>query len=294
MLKIKAVSKKYNGKDVLKNISINFKPGIYGLLGENGAGKTTLINILVGLIMLSDGMVLFNDNQIEKLGNKYFEHIGYSPQYPQFYKNFTGLEFMKYMCKLKGEKNTVENTQLLLEKMNLCEHMNKKIGKYSGGMKQRLSIAQALIGNPKIIILDEPTAGLDPMERIRFRKFIASLAKDKIIIITTHIIQDVEYIANHILILKNGEIIGTGEPKVLCKMLAGKVFEICATEEELVTYENNFIVSNISHNGNNYNVRYIDINSHNGSVEPSLEELFLYLQSQHNIHINEENDDFDL
>ena len=182
MLEIKDLCKSYGSKKVLKNISCKLSNGVYGLLGPNGAGKSTLMNIITTNLKANSGSILWDGKEITKLGNDYRSILGYMPQGQGLYNEI----------------------KRVTEAVNLTDNINKKIGTYSGGMKQRLLIASAIIGNPKLIIFDEPTAGLDPKERVRVKKMLSALSKDKIIIVATHIVPDIENMAKNILVLKDG------------------------------------------------------------------------------------------
>ncbi|MDD6038274.1 MAG: ABC transporter ATP-binding protein [bacterium] len=207
------VSKQYQNKIAVDRISMTLQPGVIGLLGENGAGKTTLMRMVCGILMPSGGTITFDGRDVSE--EMYRDVLGYLPQDFGYYPNFTGRDFLMYMSALKGiEKSAAKRKcEELLQIVNLEEAANKKIKTYSGGMKQRLGIAQAVLNNPKILILDEPTAGLDPKERVRFRNLIAELGKDSIVILSTHIVSDVEQIADRILMMKSGQIIFDGSRK---------------------------------------------------------------------------------
>lgn len=205
------VTKQYSNKIAVDRISIALKPGVIGLLGANGAGKTTLMRMICGILRPSSGRISFEG--MDASDEMYRDVLGYLPQDFGYYPNFTGMDFLMYMAALKGldKKSAKRKCKELLKKVNLENDANKKIKTYSGGMKQRLGIAQAVLNDPKILILDEPTAGLDPKERVRFRNLIAELGKDAIVILSTHIVSDVEHIADRILMMKDGTIIFDGK-----------------------------------------------------------------------------------
>ncbi len=204
------VSKQYSNKIAADRISESLKPGVIGLLGANGAGKTTLMRMICGVLKPNSGTITFDG--IDVSDEMYRDVLGYLPQDFGYYPNFTGKDFLMYMAALKGlsRSEAKRKTEELLVKVNLENDANKKIKTYSGGMKQRLGIAQAVLNDPKILILDEPTAGLDPKERVRFRNMIAEFGKDSIVLLSTHIVSDVEHIADRILMMKDGRIIWDG------------------------------------------------------------------------------------
>ena len=205
MLLLNHVTKKYGDFTTLENINLEFAQGVYGLLSPNGAGKTTLIKMLTTLIFPTEGEILWNGDDIVKLGSSYRKIIGYLPQDFGYYKNHTPREFLLYMSAIKymDRKTAKIRTDELIEQMGLWNVQDKKMRHFSGGMVQRVGIAQALLDDPKILILDEPTAGLDPKERVRFRNLISSLSKDRIVILSTHIVSDIETIAHRVIMFKN-------------------------------------------------------------------------------------------
>lgn len=203
-LTLKNISKNYKDKEVLHSINLEFESGLYGLLGPNGAGKTTLLNIMVGILEKSCGTIEWNGNDIFHNPEEYRSGIGFLPQHLDFYHNFTGEQFLEYMSKLKEVDSTEVNR--VLNVMNLESVRSKKISSYSGGMKQRLGIAQAILGSPKLLVLDEPTVGLDLEERAHFKKYLKDLSNESIVILSTHIVSDVEEVSDHVIFLKNGQI----------------------------------------------------------------------------------------
>ncbi len=205
------VTKQYNSKIAADRISLSLKPGVIGLLGANGAGKTTLMRMICGVIKPSSGSISLDGVDVSE--EMYRDALGYLPQDFGYYPNFTGKDFLMYIAALKGLSRSEAKRKAaeLLKKVNLENAANKKIKGYSGGMKQRLGIAQAVLNDPKILVLDEPTAGLDPKERVRFRNMIAEFAKDSIVLLSTHIVSDVEHIADRVLMMKEGQIIWDGD-----------------------------------------------------------------------------------
>lgn len=219
MLEIKNITKKYGDKTALENVSMTLTEGVYGLLGPNGAGKSTLMNIITDNLKADSGEVSWNGLGIERLKKEYRKILGYAPQQQGLYETFTGNRFLSYMGTLKEiPKNEIKNEiQRVTNYVNLAQVIHKPIGTYSGGMKQRLLIAQAMMGNPKLIIMDEPTAGLDPKERVRIREKISQLAEGKIIMIATHVVSDIESIAKEIVVIKEGHMIDKDSVVSLCR-----------------------------------------------------------------------------
>ena len=218
MLCLTNITKKYKEKLALDDVSLELAPGIYGLLGPNGAGKSTLMNIVTGNLKPDGGQVLWDGKEIKSLGAQYRSIIGYAPQQQGLYDAFTGKRFLAYMATLKGisKKEMPEEIARVLSYVNMTEAANRPIGTSSGGMKQRIWIAQAILGDPKLIVLDEPTAGLDPKERVRIRERIAALAGDKVILVSTHVVSDIEPIAKEIILIKSGKIIDQDTVEHLC------------------------------------------------------------------------------
>lgn len=219
MLELDQITKKYKEKLALDEVSLTLDNGIYGLLGPNGAGKSTLMNIITGNIKPSGGQVRWDGEEIKKMGAEYRSLLGYAPQQQGLYHTFTGRRFLSYMATLKGisKKEMEKEIHRVLSYVNMEEAANRTIGTYSGGMKQRILIAQAILGDPKLIVLDEPTAGLDPKERVRIRERIEALSGDKIILVSTHVVSDIEPIAKEIILLKGGNIVDRNTVEKLCQ-----------------------------------------------------------------------------
>ncbi|MBU5426898.1 ABC transporter ATP-binding protein [Tissierella pigra] len=281
ILKLDAISKSYKDKEALRDFSATLKEGVYGLLGQNGAGKTTLINVITGILNPDEGKVFFNDVDVKKMGVDFVSKIGYLPQFPQFYKNFEALEFLRYICAIKDvpEKTGEKRIKELLEMVNLSDVADKKIGTFSGGMRQRLGIAQAMVNDPEILILDEPTAGLDPKERIRFRNLISKFSKDRIVLLATHIVSDVEYIANEVILLQKGILIKQDKPMSLIDEMRGKVWEVKVDTANNQEFLDKFSISNIVFNEGHYSIRVVSEQKPvegASSISPNLEDVFLH------------------
>lgn len=275
------ISKKYKNKYALKDFTATLQEGVYGLLGANGAGKTTLINIFVGILKSDSGTILINGQDTKTLGKDFLSLIGYMPQYPIFYRDFSVIDFLQYMCALKGIPADKGRERIfeLLSMVNLLDAQDKKIGALSGGMRQRVGIVQAMLGDPKILILDEPTAGLDPSERIRFRNLISRLAQGRTILLATHIVPDVECIAREIILLKKGELVIQGTPSVLEQSMEGKIWEITVSAEDSISLSDRYCISNMKQNGNQYDLRIVNDDcplQGAKTIPPNLEDVFLY------------------
>ena len=283
-LTLKNINKSFKDKIAVNDFNVTLNNGIYGLLGPNGSGKTSLMRIIADVSNATSGEVYLNGKSKSELGAEYRNLLGYLPQDVGFYKTFTAQKFLEYVATLKGIEKELARVKIdeLLKFVNLEKDRNRKIGKFSGGMKQRLGIAQALLNDPKVLILDEPTAGLDPNERIRFKNLIAEISKDKIVILSTHIVSDVEFIANEIIIMKDGKLVEKATPNELLNSIRGKVHSLRIKEDMLHKVQNEFKVSNIIREQNTILVRVVGHeNIHIKDVDvidenPNLEDLFLY------------------
>ena len=248
-LELKNLTKSYEkGKIALDHFSAAFEPGVYGLLGPNGAGKSTLMNLITQNLEPDEGEILVNGTSATKMGVSYRDVLGYMPQQQGLYDRFSALEFLRYFAALKGlkAKESRKRIEELLEVVNLTEAGNRKLGGFSGGMKQRVLLAQALLNEPQILILDEPTAGLDPKERIRIRNYISSISENKIVLIATHVVSDVECIAKEILLLRSGKLLEKETPEKLVEQMEELVWEVIIRPDQLSELEQVLLVSNVN------------------------------------------------
>lgn len=279
-LKLSNVKKQYKTVQALQGLSYTFTPGVYGILGPNGAGKSTMMNIITDNLSLSEGRVLFNGQDIHSLGRAYRSHIGYMPQQQEVYDELTLNRFLFYIASLKGLRKEQARQEIdeLLRLVNLMEHKRKRMGQLSGGMKQRALIVQALLGKPDILVMDEPTAGLDPKERIRIRNLISEVSRDKIVLISTHVVPDIEFISKEVLFLKKGELVMSGPVPVLCEQLAGRVYDIIAEPSRIHELERKYKCSALTSFGELVKVRVIAEQKPEEPCEPAkavLEDLYL-------------------
>lgn len=277
-LKLNSITKSYSGdKKALDNFTITFEAGVYGILGPNGAGKSTLINCITGVIKPDSGSIRFDD----KNSRDYIRSLGFLPQNQDFYPNFTARELILYVMALKKIRcdDPKKYADDILKRVNLYDDRNKKIGAHSGGMRQRLGIAQAIIGEPKILIFDEPTAGLDAKERIRFRNVISSFSKDRIVLLATHIVTDIAFIAKNVVLINNGKMVTCAPQGELCRSINGKVWETLTDYDTAMELMSSKRVSNIVSEDDLFRVRVLDdAKPLDNAVQasPTLEDVCIY------------------
>ena len=289
-LKTIELTKKFGSKTAVNALNITLTNGVYGLLGANGAGKTTFMRLLCNIQNPTSGTILLNGKNIAGLGEKYRNLLGYLPQNFGYYPDFSAYDFLLYISALKGldEKLARKRSKELLEAVDLSRDSRRKIKTFSGGMKQRLGIAQAMLNNPHILVLDEPTAGLDPKERVRFRNLISAFSKDRIVILSTHIVSDVEFIAEKILMMKSGQIIHFGNPQEITSEIDGKVWECTVPTYYAEKYAAACNTSNLRNIDENQTVLRIIADyppiENAVRVQPTLEDLYLfYFKGDHEI-----------
>lgn len=281
MLELKNISKKYGRVTALKSVNITLESGIYALLGPNGSGKSTMMNIIAGILPPTDGEILYNGQGIRSLRKEYREKIGYMPQYPGMYPSFTVRDFLLYMSELKGlSRGNEGEVDYILRRVELDDCADRKISALSGGMKQRLSLAQAVLGSPEIIILDEPTAGLDPKQRIAVRNFISEIASDKTVLWATHIVSDIEGIAREVIILKQGEVIEIAVPEKLIQKMNDKVWGVHVGHHAAEEFRRKYRICSTVPDTDGLTLRLLsDAQPCDGAVPlaPTLEDCYLYI-----------------
>ena len=259
MLQIEHVTKKYKNFTALTDVNLELETGVYGLLAPNGAGKTTLMKMITTLLFPTEGQIKYNGEDIRKLDGAYREKLGYLPQDFGYYRDYTPEKYLRYIGILKGMpgEKLQERIGSVLELVGLSGEGKKKMKKFSGGMVQRVGIAQALLDDPRILVLDEPTAGLDPGERMRFRKILTALSRDKLVLISTHIVSDVEFIANHIIMIRDRRIYCNDTVEAICGKLTGQVFETVIPAGQLAWWEEQYQVVSQRQEGTDVAVRFI-------------------------------------
>jgi ABC-type multidrug transport system ATPase subunit len=276
------ISKSYGKNKALSEFSAELTPGVYALLGPNGSGKSTLLNIVTDNLKANSGKIYYDGEDILKLGAKFREKLGFMPQYPGLYGSFTAEKFLWYMAALKGMNKKDAGAQIkeVLDAVELSDVSNYRISTFSGGMKQRLALAQAVLGDPSVLILDEPTAGLDPKQRIAIRNYISRIAFNKIVIIATHVVPDVEYIAKDVIMLKKGVIADNASPSELLRKIDGSVWRVKTKDEYVQDYQNKYKVTNILKDDDGVSVRILsDVKPDENAipVSPTLDDYYLHV-----------------
>ena len=280
-LLVENLSKEYRGNvRALSEVHLSLGPGVLGLLGPNGAGKSTLMRILATITQPSSGRVLWNDSEIARHPDPLRAVLGYLPQDFGVYPNLNAIEFLEYIAAVKGIQAGAARNRIreLLELVNLTEAIKRPLGGYSGGMRQRIGIAQALLNDPHVLIVDEPTAGLDPEERVRFRNLLSEISGERIVILSTHIVSDVEAVATRIAILVHGQLIANDVPEALLALVSGKVWEVVVPSAELPALRLKHLVSSTAHRSDGVHARVVADaapESATHPLDPSLEDAYL-------------------
>ena len=281
-LQFNNITKSYGKTRALTDFTATLQEGVYALLGPNGSGKSTLMNILAGILKADSGSILFNNENVLKMGVRFREKIGFMPQYPGLYSSFTAKDYLYYIAALKGIKKGSAEKQIteVLDAVDLSDVANHRIATFSGGMKQRLALAQAVLGSPSVLILDEPTSGLDPKQRIEIRNYISRISFDKTVIIATHVVPDIEYIAKNVIILKKGIMVDNAPPEELLRKIDGCVWNVKTAEDNVMQLQKDFKVTNILKDDDGVSVRILSEqkpadNAYN--VSPTLDDYYLHI-----------------
>jgi ABC-type multidrug transport system ATPase subunit len=288
-LTVESVHYRYpNGHEAVSGIDLRMGPGILGLLGPNGAGKSTLMRILATITQPTAGRVLWNDTEIARQPDALREVLGYLPQDFGVYPHLNAIEFLEYLAAVKGVSAGAARTRIrqLLELVNLTGAAKRPLGGYSGGMRQRIGIAQALLNDPQLLIVDEPTAGLDPEERVRFRNLLSELSGERIVILSTHIVSDIEAVATSIAIMEQGHLLAHESPEALLASVTGKIWQVVIASAELPALRQKFLVSSTAHRSDGVHARVVADIAPDKAVrplDPSLEDAYLFALAKHRV-----------
>lgn len=280
-LRLEGLTKKYQNVKAVDDVTCSLRNGVYGLLGVNGSGKTTLMRMLCTLLKPTDGSIRLEGQDVFEMDGEYRRLLGYLPQDFGYYPDFTVWDYLLYIASIKGLRPAVakKRVNVLLEQVGLAEAVNKKMKRLSGGMKRRAGIAQALLNDPRILILDEPTVGLDPSERIRFRNLISELSEDRLVLLSTHIVSDIEYIANEIFLMKEGRIVQSGSVEALIAAMPWQVWSLQVPREEVSAYQRSFQIVNVKTVQGGARLRILSAECPEASAvveAATLEDVFLY------------------
>ena len=281
-LSVNNLTKVYGKKVAVDGLNFTLGGGVYGLLGPNGSGKTTLMRMITGILEPTSGSVTLNGTPIEKLGETFRDMLGYLPQEFGFYRGFTALDTLRYIAALKGldRKQTERRVEELLDTVGLAADAKRRVSGFSGGMRRRLGIAQALLNDPEILILDEPTSGLDPQERVRFRNMISEIAASRLVLLSTHIVSDIEYIAGHVLLMKEGRMLRMAAPQDIVQEARGRVWTVHAKPEDLGELKRRHLIGNIRNVDGGVELRVVGDAAPElpgvTTAEPGLEDVYLY------------------
>lgn len=280
-LELRELGKTYRNKTAVQDVNLFLGHGVYGLLGENGAGKTTLMRMVCGILKPTQGDILCDGMPIERMGGEYRRLLGYLPQDFGYYGDFSAIRFLNYMAALKALPEEYARVRIdeLLETVGLAQEKKNKLKTFSGGMLRRIGIAQALLNDPEILILDEPTSGLDPGERVRFRNIISSLGKNRLVILSTHIVSDVEYIADKIIIMKDGLVMHTGDEEQILEEARGCVWRCIVPQKHVDDLSGQYIISNLRNQGDQVELRIVSGEKPTENAQPedvTLEDAYLF------------------
>ena len=291
-LELRELGKTYRNKTAVQDVNICLGHGVYGLLGENGAGKTTLMRMVCGILKPTQGDILCDGMPIERMGGEYRRLLGYLPQDFGYYGDFSAIRFLNYMAALKALPEEYARVRIdeLLETVGLAQEKKNKLKTFSGGMLRRIGIAQALLNDPEILVLDEPTSGLDPGERVRFRNIISSLGKNRLVILSTHIVSDVEYIADKIIIMKDGQVMHTGDEEQILEEARGYVWRCIVPQKHVNDLSGQYIISNLRNQGDQVELRIVSDEKPTENAQPedvTLEDAYLYLCKGKMLQLNE-------